>query len=236
MLLNIVVFAWYGAVAPWVQFRTNNVIPIYRLICLAILILLFRRIPMVLLFRHHLREIGDWQQALFAGFFGPIGVSAVFYLYVSLEFLDQITVNGEVREDAQKLQEVITVVVWFLAISSIVVHGLSVPLGKLGYTMPRTVSQALSTESEQRTTVYRRHKVPNPLGTTRQGQNQQTPKNNPPQPMSFVLGRRSNDALDEPSRPITIINDSSEDLEMQRPGEPFRQADGQARDNSDEKE
>lgn len=52
------------------------------------------------------------------------------------------------REDVQHLKEVMTVVIWFLAICSIVVHGLSVPMGKLGYHLPRTVSQALSTSQE----------------------------------------------------------------------------------------
>lgn len=54
------------------------------------------------------------------GYFGPIGVSSVFYLYVSLEFLREITVDGVVREDAARLEEVMTVVVWFLAICSMV--------------------------------------------------------------------------------------------------------------------
>jgi sodium/hydrogen antiporter len=52
------------------------------------------------------------------GFFGPIGVSAIFYLYISLEFLETITSDGLQREDARKLGEVLTVVIWFLAICS----------------------------------------------------------------------------------------------------------------------
>lgn len=128
MLLNISVFMWYGAVAPWASFRTNNVIPIYRLIFLGILILLFRRLPMVLAFHKKIKEIEHLQQALFVGFFGPIGVSAVFYLYVSLDFLNGVVVDGSVTEEAIQLQEVMRVVVWFLAITSIVVHGVSVPL------------------------------------------------------------------------------------------------------------
>jgi sodium/hydrogen antiporter len=42
MLLNITVFAWFGAVCPWASFRVNEVIPIWRLILLGILILLLR--------------------------------------------------------------------------------------------------------------------------------------------------------------------------------------------------
>jgi NhaP-type Na+/H+ or K+/H+ antiporter len=42
MLLNLSVFIWFGAICPWSTFVHNSVIPIYRLIPLGILILLFR--------------------------------------------------------------------------------------------------------------------------------------------------------------------------------------------------
>lgn len=71
-------------------------------------------------FHKLIHQIEEMRQAVFVGFFGPIGVSAVFYLYVSLDFLDGITVDGVQREDAVQLGEVMTVVVWFLAICSIV--------------------------------------------------------------------------------------------------------------------
>lgn len=129
MLLNLSVFAWFGAVCPWPDFLRNDIIPIYRLIFLGILILLFRRLPIVYIMHRRISQIEQQQQALFVGFFGPIGVSAVFYLYVSLDFLRAIEVNGEVREDAARLAEVMTIVIWFLAICSIVSHLF------LGYTM-----------------------------------------------------------------------------------------------------
>jgi NhaP-type Na+/H+ or K+/H+ antiporter len=67
-----------------------------------------------------IEEIREKRQAIFVGFFGPIGVSAIFYLYISLEFLETITVDGVQRADAERLGEVMTVVVWFLVICSIV--------------------------------------------------------------------------------------------------------------------
>jgi NhaP-type Na+/H+ or K+/H+ antiporter len=67
-----------------------------------------------------IHQIEEKRQAIFVGFFGPIGVSAIFYLYISLQFLKDITVDGIQRTDAQELGEVVTVVVWFLAICSIV--------------------------------------------------------------------------------------------------------------------
>ena len=42
MLLNLSIFVWYGAICPWATFANNSVIPIYRLIMLGVLILLFR--------------------------------------------------------------------------------------------------------------------------------------------------------------------------------------------------
>lgn len=120
MLLNLSIFLWFGAVCPWASFAHNDVIPTYRLVFLGILILLFRRVPIVFAMHWNIWQIEQKQQALFVGFFGPIGVSAVFYLYVSLDFLGRITVDGVIREDAARLQDVFTVVIWFLAVCSIV--------------------------------------------------------------------------------------------------------------------
>ncbi|KAK5172766.1 uncharacterized protein LTR77_002886 [Saxophila tyrrhenica] len=148
MLLNVSVFLWYGAVCPWHKFVANDVIPIYRLVPLGIMVLLFRRLPMVLMYHHFglIHQIQELRHACFVGFFGPIGVSAMYYIYISREFLAEIIAEGTEREDALHLAECIEVVVWFLIICSIIVHGLSVPLGKLYFYIPRTISTAISTE------------------------------------------------------------------------------------------
>lgn len=215
---------WYGAVAPWPDFRANDIIPIWRLILLGILILLFRRIPMVLLFRRHLKEIEDWPQAFFVGFFGPIGVSAVFYLYVSIDFLNQIVIDGAVRQDAARLQEMMMIVIWFLAITSIVVHGLcincvllvspphdslglSVPLGKLGYKMPRTISLALSSDNEQSRSQFNFRSNLTSVSNLRRRRNNES-RNDQPNPPIFELGKRNTNHPDEPSRPVYLIEDT----------------------------
>jgi hypothetical protein len=148
MLLNVAVFLWFGAVCPWDSFAHNSQISIYRLIFLGILVLLLRRLPIVLAMHKKIHQIKEWRHALFAGYFGPIGVSAIFYLYVSLEYLrTSINVNGQEREDAIRLGEIMNVVVWFLVICSIVAHGLSIPVGKLGFYLPRTISTAISNDA-----------------------------------------------------------------------------------------
>lgn len=215
MLLNISVFLWFGAICPWKSFRVNNVIPIYRLIPLGILVLLFRRLPVVFAMHKKIRQIEEFQQAAFVGFFGPIGVSAIFYLYVSIDFLHQITVDGAVREDAVRLEEVMRVVIWFLAICSIVVHGLSIPLGKLGYHLPRTMSQAWSSESDVDVHVSRRpNRSTSQLRPTRTDRPRH--KDRRPSTGAFMIGQgaaNKPNALDlesgqEPSRPVNIIEDT----------------------------
>ncbi|KAL4871378.1 hypothetical protein BDV12DRAFT_164185 [Aspergillus spectabilis] len=147
MLLNLAVFMWFGAVCPWSLFLNNNIIPLYRLVFVGILILLVRRMPIIFALHKYIDQIETLFQTSFVGFFGPIGVGAVFYLSVSREYLRKITVDGEVRADAQKVSEAVEVIVWFLVICSIVVHGLCIPFAKAGYYLPRTISAAISTST-----------------------------------------------------------------------------------------
>ena len=157
ILLNLAIFMWFGAVCPWESFWSYDLIHPVRLFALGALVLLLRRIPTILGLHPFIRHIQGRQQALFVGYFGPIGVSAIFYLYVGLEFLDTMSSDDEQREDAKQLGDTMMVVIWFLVICSVVsvpvplfsvspnfdfvttetnngkvVHGLSVPLAKLG--------------------------------------------------------------------------------------------------------
>ncbi|KAL4905365.1 hypothetical protein BDW74DRAFT_152511, partial [Aspergillus multicolor] len=231
MLLNLAVFMWFGAVCPWHLFLENNVIPIYRLIPLGILILLVRRMPIIFAMHKYIDQIESLFQTTFVGFFGPIGVGAIFYLSVSREYLNKITVNGEVRADAQHVSDTIEVVVWFLVICSIVVHGLSIPFAKAGYHLPRTISQAISTSTNDEpipltsnrhthstathdhveTTSRRTRRHDSSLPTT-------ASRSHTPQPVAFQIGRSvirsaspSSDARigsgagEEPARPVNLV-------------------------------
>jgi NhaP-type Na+/H+ or K+/H+ antiporter len=121
MLLNLAIFMWFGAVCPWASFLKNDIMPIYRLVALGILILLFRRLPVVLAMHKYIHQIEQFSQAAFVGFFGPIGVGAIFYLSVCRQFLlEEMMVDGEIRDDAKRTAEAAYLVVWFLVICSIV--------------------------------------------------------------------------------------------------------------------
>lgn len=122
MLLNVTIFLWYGAVIPWETFHDNSIIPLWRLVVLGILVLLLRRLPWVFAMHKWIPQIEETKQAVFVGFFGPIGVSAVFYLFISLEFIQDHMSDEEhiPRGDVENLGEMIRIVVWFLAVCSIV--------------------------------------------------------------------------------------------------------------------
>ncbi|KAK6705489.1 hypothetical protein SNK05_009389 [Fusarium graminearum] len=146
MLLNVTIFLWYGAYIPWSDFNTTTVISIERLVALGICVLLLRRLPWVFAMHKWIRQIEEVKQAVFVGFFGPIGVSAIFYLFITVEFIEThlSDEDGRPRSDVKDLAEQTRIIVWFLTVCSIIVHGLSIPVGKLGYFVPRTLSQAVS--------------------------------------------------------------------------------------------
>lgn len=121
MLLNMSFFVWFGVVCPWPLFNSSFV-SLWRLVVLAVCILLLRRPLVLLLLYKRLGPIHQPRQALFMGFFGPIGVSAIFYQHETMEFLRTHvkTPDGEVRQDAQTLSDLVRVIVWFVVLSSTV--------------------------------------------------------------------------------------------------------------------
>ncbi|KAJ5576376.1 Cation/H+ exchanger [Penicillium sp. DV-2018c] len=213
MLLNLSVFMWFGAVCPWSSFLHNDVIPIHRLIFLGILILIVRRLPIVLAMHKWIPQIEHLSQAAFVGFFGPIGVGAIFYLSITLETLRKIKVNDQVPEDIKQVIDTVQIVVWFLVICSIVVHGLSVPLGKAGYNLPATLSSVISTNTNDEQVsipirnINQTHSTAMPLTTgedasyrsRKRGFRTRAASSSPPPVLQLGVGQ-----ADEPDRPVNL--------------------------------
>ena len=122
MMLNMAIFLWLGAVCPWGLLWNNDVLSFPRLLLLGVAILLARRLPILLATYRHLRQVNSWRQAFFVGYFGPIGISAVFYLCIGREYLETWSVDGEESAVALKLHTAMTVLVWFLILCSVVSH------------------------------------------------------------------------------------------------------------------
>lgn len=76
LLLNSTMFVYFGSIIPWQKFH-GHLSP-GRLTLVAVLVLLFRRIPAVIALKKLIPEFKTWNEALFAGHFGPMGVAAIF--------------------------------------------------------------------------------------------------------------------------------------------------------------
>ncbi|KAK9390013.1 Cation/H+ exchanger [Lipomyces mesembrius] len=139
MMLNVAMFTWFGTVVPWAEFNTQE-IPIWRFIAMALAILAFRRLPAVLVMYKAIPRIETFREAIFTGFFGPIGVGAIFYLSVLLETLGTFTQTEQVAY----IEKVAPLVIYFSMVSSVLMHGLSIPALVIGPSMPRTLSRSLT--------------------------------------------------------------------------------------------
>jgi NhaP-type Na+/H+ or K+/H+ antiporter len=131
MLLNITIFLWLGAVCPWPLLAATPDLPLSRLVAMTALILLFRRPPVILVFRRWIPHIETFKEGLLAGYFGPIGVSAIFYLLVCVEFLREMLhtpgLQGDGKMQVEILLETIRPTVWMCVVASVVVHGITIP-------------------------------------------------------------------------------------------------------------
>jgi NhaP-type Na+/H+ or K+/H+ antiporter len=135
-LLNAAVFIYVGAIIPWADYNTGgealNIEP-WRIVVLGLTILLVRRLPWVLAMYKAIPAISNFSEAVFAGWFGPIGVAAVFYIQIALR---------EIPDDGtrDRLRAVYNPVVMFCVFSSVLGHGMTIPLVKLGPKLVRSTT------------------------------------------------------------------------------------------------
>ncbi|MFE1745340.1 cation:proton antiporter [Coleofasciculus sp. H7-2] len=77
---TLYIFLLLGLALPWEKWLDLG----WKGLFLAISVLLVRRLPALLLLRRFLPQVRGMQDALFMGWFGPIGVAAIFYAFLSL--------------------------------------------------------------------------------------------------------------------------------------------------------
>lgn len=128
VLLNFGGFMYIGAILPWSEFSNPETGLTYgKLIGLGIMVLLFRRIPAIFaLYKLMPEVVVNWKDALFMGYFGPIGIGAVFYIEHTRHLFHPPDESETVEEN--NLTAVMVPVVYWLVFFSIVVHGLSIPI------------------------------------------------------------------------------------------------------------
>jgi NhaP-type Na+/H+ or K+/H+ antiporter len=138
LLLNLAYFVYFGSIIPWNLYNTAALgTSPWRLVVIAIFVILFRRIPIMLALKPIIPDIKNWREAIFAGHFGPIGVGAIFVSILARAELE--------HEDTTPLADLpapgtenytIVQLIWpittFLVLSSILVHGSSIAVFTLG--------------------------------------------------------------------------------------------------------
>lgn len=134
VLLNFGGFMYIGAILPWSEFNSPDITGITpaRLIALGILVLFLRRIPaMMVIYKAMPNTVKNWKEALFMGYFGPIGIGAVFYTEHARHLFPSLD-HAETHEE-ENLLRAMGPTVYFLVLFSIVIHGLSIPALEIIY-------------------------------------------------------------------------------------------------------
>ncbi|SNR46225.1 cation:proton antiporter domain-containing protein [Blastococcus mobilis] len=111
--LVLPLFIGVGAALPWEAWADLG----WRGPVLAVAVLLLRRLPVLLALRRPLRL--GWPDALYMGWFGPIGVSALFYLALEAK---RLAVDPTVLAAGS-----------LVVVASVVVHGVTAAPGRVAY-------------------------------------------------------------------------------------------------------
>jgi len=144
LLLNTAAFVYVGAWMPFDSFSDETLsLSVGRLICIAVLVLLLRRLPIILGLFKWIPDIKNFREALFSGHFGPIGIGAIFISTLAAEILPRP--QNPPANQAEYLATLIQPVVAFMVLCSILIHGLSIPFFSLG----RRVTTVTRTWSRQ---------------------------------------------------------------------------------------
>lgn len=138
LLLNLAYFVYLGTIIPWEQYNSPSLgTTPWRLVVIAIFVILFRRIPIMMALKPLIPDIKTWREALFAGHFGPIGVGAIFVAILARAELETggatpLASYPDPEAENYTLVALIWPITTFLVISSIIVHGSSIAVFTLG--------------------------------------------------------------------------------------------------------
>lgn len=140
LLINLAFFVYFGTIIPWDTYSSSIIgTTPWKLVVIAILVLFFRRIPIMLALKPVIPDVKTWREALFAGHFGPIGVGALFVAILAraeLETMGESTTPLAVLPEPDFPHDNIIELIWpittFLVITSILIHGSSIAVFTLG--------------------------------------------------------------------------------------------------------
>ncbi|KAM0751845.1 hypothetical protein T439DRAFT_220492 [Meredithblackwellia eburnea MCA 4105] len=131
LLANCAMFIYLGATMPFSAWN-NELLTLtpWRLVLLALGILALRRLPCIISLQWWIPDIKTRREAIFAGHFGPMGVGAIFISTLAAEKLPTPRMPPEDGLDILALT--IQPITYFIVLSSILIHGLTISFFSLG--------------------------------------------------------------------------------------------------------
>lgn len=143
MLFTTTFFIYFGLTIPWNSFVSGQ-LSIPSLLLLAFIVMTLRRVPVITLFFKLIPAIVTFREAIFAGWFGPIGVASLNYaLYAKAYLVTRYNYSGWIVE------KLYPITVW-LVLCSVLLHGITVPIMKIGNAARRpvlTLTRTISTKT-----------------------------------------------------------------------------------------
>ncbi|CED85200.1 na h exchanger 1 [Phaffia rhodozyma] len=152
LLFNTTAFIYIGAILPFDSFADSSLtLSVWRLVVLMICIMLLRRLPIMMALYRWMPDVHTFREALFTGHFGPIGVGAIFISTLAASKLPEP--HDPPEGQVELLAATIQPIVHFFVLSSVLIHGLSIPFFSLGrrvHTISRTHSIMLTRTNDSR--------------------------------------------------------------------------------------
>jgi len=139
MLMNWAFFIFFGSSINWEAFN-NGYLVLWRLFLVTALIFVFRRLPAVLVFRNWITPIRFFKESLYVGWFGPVGVGAMWYTSLAIQrlhiepFEHEVTTDGTTIKSENQLFNMYYYSIMFIVLCSIILHGITVPIAHMTLT------------------------------------------------------------------------------------------------------
>lgn len=135
LCLNLTYFVLFGAILPWTALAldghsTTGVdtnpesLSLGRLLGLVLLIHGLRRLPVIYGLRRAMPLLSSAKEALFVAWFGPIGVGSLYYAHL---IVDSDVLAGPTKPALKGLQLGLPII-YFVVLSSVFIHGFTIPL------------------------------------------------------------------------------------------------------------
>jgi len=134
MLMNWAFFIFFGSSIKWEAFNSGYLV-LWRLFLVTALIFVFRRLPAVLVFRNWITPIRFFKESIYVGWFGPVGVGAMWYTSLAIQRLkiEPFEKEGEIKIENEEFN-MYYYSIMFIVFLSIILHGITVPIAHMTLT------------------------------------------------------------------------------------------------------